>query len=130
MATPYTESHQMFRKTVRDFCERELRPGKVEALAPCPYSRRRELEDNRRDRSGLRSDEVEPQRPYRPDLDAICESNVSLQACCTERLERERPAAERKLVREERGDHDIERVIAELHAVDLARQLEIALQGQ
>lgn len=26
MATPYTESHQMFRKTVRDFCERELRP--------------------------------------------------------------------------------------------------------
>jgi alkylation response protein AidB-like acyl-CoA dehydrogenase len=26
MATLFTESHQMFRKTVRDFCERELRP--------------------------------------------------------------------------------------------------------
>ena len=24
--SPFTEAHQMFRKTVRDFCERELRP--------------------------------------------------------------------------------------------------------
>ncbi|MBI5517161.1 MAG: acyl-CoA dehydrogenase family protein [Deltaproteobacteria bacterium] len=26
MTTPYTESHDLFRKTVRDFCEKELRP--------------------------------------------------------------------------------------------------------